>query len=64
MLGAAALAERLKAIEESVDPISSVGDERLEDMVDATIEQLLAKLGQPRDREIRRQSPASGPTAH
>lgn len=44
MLGAAALAERLKAIEESADPVSSAADAPLEDIIDATIERLRAKL--------------------
>lgn len=44
MLGAAALAERFKAIEQSEDPIASMADEPLEDIIDATIERLRAKL--------------------
>ena len=44
MLGAAALAERFKAIEESQDPVASLDEEPLEDIVDATIERLRARL--------------------
>ena len=44
MLGADALAERLKTIEESEDPVSTSADEPLEGIVDATIERLCTKL--------------------
>ncbi|MBX7455487.1 response regulator [Mycolicibacterium sp. 3033] len=44
MLGAAALAERFKAIEESEDPVATVAAEPVEDIIDATIERLRAKL--------------------
>lgn len=44
MLGTAALAERLKAIEESEDPVASVADEPVEDIIDATIERLRVRL--------------------
>ena len=43
MLGAAALADWLKAVEESEDPVASVADEPLEDIIDATMERLRAK---------------------
>ncbi len=47
MLGAAALAEQLRAVEESADPVSRVAEARLDDLIDDAIEQLQAKLGQP-----------------
>jgi signal transduction histidine kinase/CheY-like chemotaxis protein/HPt (histidine-containing phosphotransfer) domain-containing protein len=46
MLGAAALAERLRAIEESTDPVSGVSEARLNDLIDATMERLHARIGQ------------------
>ncbi|MBX7433098.1 response regulator [Mycobacterium sp. Y57] len=49
MLGATALAAELRAIEESADPVSLVSDKRLDKLIDASIEKLRAKLGQPVD---------------
>ena len=51
MLGAAALAEKLRAVEESTDPVSRLSEARLDDLVAASIEQLRARLGQAVDQE-------------
>lgn len=56
MLGAAALADRLRVVEESADPISSLSEERLDGLVDATMERLHARIG----RSVDRQSPDQG----
>lgn len=56
MLGAAALADRLRVVEESADPISSLSEERLDGLVDATMERLYARIG----RSVDRQSPDEG----
>lgn len=64
MLGAVALAERLRAIEESADPISSVSDAPLDAIVDATIERLQARFGRSEDRAIPDRNPTTAPTTH
>lgn len=46
MLGAAALAERLRAIEESTDSVSRVSEAPLNDLVDATMGRLHARINQ------------------
>ena len=51
MLGAAVLAEHLRAVEESTDPVSSVSEARLSDLIDATMERLRARIGQSVDQE-------------
>ncbi|MCG7595918.1 sensor histidine kinase [Mycobacterium sp. PSTR-4-N] len=44
MLGASALAERFRAIEESDDPVACVADGPLAEIVDATVERLRVRL--------------------
>ncbi|CAN5561689.1 hypothetical protein BH11ACT6_BH11ACT6_24380 [soil metagenome] len=56
MLGAAALADRLRVVEESADPVSSLSEAPLDGLVDATMELLHARIGQSVDR----QSPDQG----
>ena len=51
MLGAAALAEQLRAVEESDDPVSVVSEGRLDELIDAAMEQLQARLGELLDQE-------------
>lgn len=50
MLGAAALADRLRVIEEAEDPVSRLSEVRLDDLIDATMERLHARVGQSVDR--------------
>ena len=45
MLGAVALAERLRAVEDSADPVAEMSETGLEDLVDASIACLQARLG-------------------
>lgn len=49
MLGADALADRLRVVEESRDPVSSLSEVRLDALIDATMERLHEKIGQPAD---------------
>lgn len=46
MLGAVALVEELKAIEDSADPISGVRESNLDDLIDATLQRLGEKMSQ------------------
>ncbi|MCH9729504.1 MAG: response regulator [Actinomycetia bacterium] len=50
MLGAAALADRLRVVEEAEDPVSRLSEVRLDDLIDATMEQLHARIGQAVDQ--------------
>jgi hypothetical protein len=38
-------------VEESADPIAALSEERLDDLVDATMERLHARIGQTVDRQ-------------
>ncbi|WP_099023229.1 ATP-binding protein [Mycolicibacterium palauense] len=46
MLGASALAEHLRTIEESADPVSRLSEAQLEDLINASVHRLQARLGQ------------------
>ncbi len=51
MLGVAAVAEYLRTVEESTDPVSSLSEARLSELIDASLEKLRAKFGQHVDSE-------------
>ncbi|MGB0875868.1 MAG: ATP-binding protein [Mycobacterium sp.] len=50
MLGAAALADRLRIVEEAADPVSRLSEVRLDDLIDATLQRLRARIGQSADQ--------------
>ena len=50
MLGASALAERLRVVEESADPVPRLSEAPLDDLIDATMERLHARIGQSVDQ--------------
>ncbi|MCH9736744.1 MAG: response regulator [Actinomycetia bacterium] len=50
MLGAAALADRLRVVEEAEDPVLRLSEARLDDLIDATMDRLHARFGQSVDQ--------------